>query len=97
VHLDRLSENAYFLNVGAYNILAIGFADHILVVENPLADSVSLEAIERMKKHFMRQASSAVSERSRLVADCLRSHSPAAFRHISEAVTTRECDNRRKS
>jgi hypothetical protein len=63
VHLDRLSENAYFLNVGAYNILAIGFADHILVVENPLADSVSLEAIERMKKHFMRQASSAVSER----------------------------------
>jgi glyoxylase-like metal-dependent hydrolase (beta-lactamase superfamily II) len=48
----KLSENAYVINVSGYNILAVGFTDHILVMEAPLDDSVSMEAIERVKKLF---------------------------------------------
>ncbi len=48
----RYSENVYTVNAGGYNVLAIGFRDHLFVMEAPGGDGVSRQAIAEIKKLF---------------------------------------------
>ena len=50
--LNKLSENAYTVNAGGYNVLFVAFKDYIFVMEAPGGDNVSRQAIEQIKKTF---------------------------------------------
>lgn len=46
----KLAEGVYVVNARGYNVLAVGFKDHILVVESPGGEAASREAIDRIKE-----------------------------------------------
>jgi glyoxylase-like metal-dependent hydrolase (beta-lactamase superfamily II) len=48
----KYSENVYTINAGGYNVLAVGFKDHVFVMEAPMGDGVSRQAIAEIKKLF---------------------------------------------
>ncbi|HEY0097755.1 MAG TPA: MBL fold metallo-hydrolase [Pyrinomonadaceae bacterium] len=48
--VNRLAENVYMIRGGGYNVLAVGFKDHVMVVETPGGDSTSREIITRIKE-----------------------------------------------
>ncbi|HLL75642.1 MAG TPA: MBL fold metallo-hydrolase [Pyrinomonadaceae bacterium] len=50
--VQKLSENVYVVNANGYNVLAVGFRDHVLVVETPGDDATSRDAIARIKETF---------------------------------------------
>ncbi|MCA1566974.1 MAG: MBL fold metallo-hydrolase [Acidobacteria bacterium] len=47
---NKLAENVYLIRGGGYNVLAVGFKDHVMVVETPGGDSTSREVIARVKE-----------------------------------------------
>ena len=48
----KYSENVYTVNASGYNVLAVGFKDHVFVMEAPIGDSASRQAIAEIKKLF---------------------------------------------
>ncbi|HEX8456017.1 MAG TPA: MBL fold metallo-hydrolase [Pyrinomonadaceae bacterium] len=46
----KLAENVYTIRGGGYNVLAVGFKDHVMVVETPGNDQTSREVIARVKE-----------------------------------------------
>ena len=48
----KYSDNVYTVNAGGYNVLAVGFSDHVFVMETPANDNVSRQAIGEIKKLF---------------------------------------------
>lgn len=48
----KYSDTVYTVNAGGYNVLAVGFKDHVFVMETPANDSVSRTAIAEIKKLF---------------------------------------------
>lgn len=48
----KYSENVYTVNAGGYNVLAVGFKEHIFVMEAPGGDGVSRQAIAEIRKLF---------------------------------------------
>ncbi|HZH90689.1 MAG TPA: MBL fold metallo-hydrolase [Pyrinomonadaceae bacterium] len=48
--VNKLAENVYMIRGGGYNVLAVGFKDHVMVVETPGNDSTSREIIGRVKE-----------------------------------------------
>jgi glyoxylase-like metal-dependent hydrolase (beta-lactamase superfamily II) len=48
----KYSDNVYTINAAGYNVLAVGFKDHVFVMETPNGDSVSRQAIAEIKKLF---------------------------------------------
>ena len=48
----KYSDNVYTINAGGYNVLAVGFKDHVFVMETPANDNVSRQAIAEIKKLF---------------------------------------------
>ena len=48
--VNKLAENVYLIRGGGYNVLAVGFKDHVMVVETPGGDSTSREVIARVKE-----------------------------------------------
>lgn len=48
--VTKLAENVYTVSAGGYNVLFVGFKDHIFVMEAPNGDAVSRQAIEQIKK-----------------------------------------------
>ena len=48
--VNRLAENVYAIRGGGYNVLAVGFKDHVMVVETPGGDNTSREVITRIKE-----------------------------------------------
>ena len=49
--LAKYSDNVYTINVG-YNVLTVGFKDHVFVMEAPNNDGVSKQVIAEVKKLF---------------------------------------------
>lgn len=49
---NKISETVYTVNAGGYNVLAVGFKDHVFVMEAPGGDQISRQAIEQIKKLF---------------------------------------------
>jgi hypothetical protein len=47
---NRLAENVYMIRGGGYNVLAVGFKDHVMVVETPGGDNTSREVMARVKE-----------------------------------------------
>jgi glyoxylase-like metal-dependent hydrolase (beta-lactamase superfamily II) len=47
---NRLAENVYMIRGGGYNVLAVGFKDHVMVVETPGGDNTSREVISKIKE-----------------------------------------------
>jgi glyoxylase-like metal-dependent hydrolase (beta-lactamase superfamily II) len=48
----KYSENVYTISAGGYNVLAVGFKDHVFVMEAPGSDDASKQAIAEIKKLF---------------------------------------------
>lgn len=48
----KYSDNVYTVAAGGYNVLAVGFKDHIFVMESPGGDTASNQAIEQITKLF---------------------------------------------
>jgi glyoxylase-like metal-dependent hydrolase (beta-lactamase superfamily II) len=48
----KYSENVYTVNASGYNVLAVGFKDHVFVMEAPIGDGVSRQATAEIKKLF---------------------------------------------
>lgn len=48
----KYSDTAYTVLVGGYNVLVVGFKDHVFVMETPGGDAVSRQAIAEAKKLF---------------------------------------------
>jgi len=48
--VNKLAENVYLIRGGGYNVLAVGFKDHVMVVETPGNDNTSREVITRVKE-----------------------------------------------
>jgi glyoxylase-like metal-dependent hydrolase (beta-lactamase superfamily II) len=48
--VNRLAENVYMIRGGGYNVLAVGFKDHVMVVETPGNDNTSREVIAKIKE-----------------------------------------------
>jgi len=48
--VNKLAENVYAIRGGGYNVLAVGFKDHVMVVETPGGDNTSREVIARVKE-----------------------------------------------
>ena len=48
----KYSDTVYTVSAGGYNVLAVGFKDHIFVMETPGSDGVSRQAIAEIKKTF---------------------------------------------
>jgi glyoxylase-like metal-dependent hydrolase (beta-lactamase superfamily II) len=48
--VNRLAENVYAIRGGGYNVLAVGFKDHVMVVETPGGDNTSREVIAKIKE-----------------------------------------------
>ena len=49
---NKITENVYTVNAGGYNVLVVGFKDHVFVMEAPNGDATSRQAIEQIKKLF---------------------------------------------
>jgi glyoxylase-like metal-dependent hydrolase (beta-lactamase superfamily II) len=47
---NKLAENVYMIRGGGYNVLAVGFKDHVMVVETPGNDNTSREVLARIKE-----------------------------------------------
>lgn len=50
--VTKYSDNVYTVNAGGYNVLAVGFKDHVFVMETPANDATSRQAIAEVKKLF---------------------------------------------
>ncbi len=48
----KYSDSIYTVNAGGYNVLAVGFKDHVFVMETPANDAVSRQAIAEVRKIF---------------------------------------------
>jgi glyoxylase-like metal-dependent hydrolase (beta-lactamase superfamily II) len=48
--VNKLAENVYVIRGGGYNVLAVGFKDHVMVVETPGGDNTSREVIAKVKE-----------------------------------------------
>lgn len=48
----KYSDNVYTVNAGGYNVLAVGFKDHVFVMEAPGGDGASRQAMAEIKKLF---------------------------------------------
>lgn len=48
----KYTDNIYTVNAGGYNVLAVGFKDHVFVMEAPSGDVVSRQAIAEIRKLF---------------------------------------------
>lgn len=48
----KYSDSIYTVNAGGYNVLVVGFKDHVFVMEAPNGDGVSRQAIAEIKKIF---------------------------------------------
>lgn len=48
----KYSDNIYTVNAGGYNVLVVGFKDHVFVMEAPNGDGTSRQAIAEIKKLF---------------------------------------------
>jgi glyoxylase-like metal-dependent hydrolase (beta-lactamase superfamily II) len=48
----RYSDTVYTVNAGGYNVLVVGFKDHVFVMETPNGDATSRQAIAEIKKLF---------------------------------------------
>lgn len=48
----KYSDSVYTVNASGYNVLAVGFKDHVFVLEAPIGDNVSRQAIAEIKKLF---------------------------------------------
>lgn len=48
--VNRLAENVYMIRGGGYNVLAVGFKDHVMVIETPGGDNTSREIITKVKE-----------------------------------------------
>jgi glyoxylase-like metal-dependent hydrolase (beta-lactamase superfamily II) len=48
----KYSDNIYTVNASGYNVLAVGFKDHVFVMETPNGDATSKQAIAEIKKIF---------------------------------------------
>jgi glyoxylase-like metal-dependent hydrolase (beta-lactamase superfamily II) len=48
----KYTENIYTVNAGGYNVLVVGFKDHVFVMEAPNADNTSRQAMAEIKKLF---------------------------------------------
>jgi glyoxylase-like metal-dependent hydrolase (beta-lactamase superfamily II) len=50
--VNKYSDNVYTVTAGGYNVLVVGFSDHVFVMEAPGRDSVSRQAIAEIRKIF---------------------------------------------
>lgn len=50
--MAKYADNVYTINAAGYNVLAVGFSDHVLVMEAPNGDATSKQAIAEIKKLF---------------------------------------------
>ena len=50
--MTKYADNIYTVNAGGYNVLAVGFNDHVFVMESPGDDRASNQAIDQIKKLF---------------------------------------------
>ena len=48
----RYTDSIYTVNAGGYNVLVVGFKDHVFVMEAPNGDNTSRQAITEIKKLF---------------------------------------------
>ncbi|MEQ1762053.1 MAG: MBL fold metallo-hydrolase [Pyrinomonadaceae bacterium] len=48
----KYAENVYTVNASGYNVLAVGMKDHVFVMEAPIGDNASKQAIAEIKKLF---------------------------------------------
>jgi glyoxylase-like metal-dependent hydrolase (beta-lactamase superfamily II) len=48
----KYADNIYTVNAGGYNVLAVGFKDHVFVMESPGGDNASNQAIDQIRKLF---------------------------------------------
>ena len=48
----KYAENIYTVNAAGYNVLVVGFKDHVFVMEAPNGDATSRQAIAEIKKLF---------------------------------------------
>ena len=48
----KYTDGIYTVNAGGYNVLAVGFKDHVFVMEAPNGDGTSRQAIAEIKKIF---------------------------------------------
>jgi glyoxylase-like metal-dependent hydrolase (beta-lactamase superfamily II) len=48
----KYTDNIYTVNAGGYNVLVVGFKDHVFVMEAPNNDNTSRQAIAEIKKLF---------------------------------------------
>ena len=48
----KYTDTIYTVNAGGYNVLAVGFKDHVFVMEAPQGDGTSRQAIAEIKKIF---------------------------------------------
>lgn len=48
----KYSDSIYTVNAGGYNVLVVGFKDHVFVMEAPNGDQTSRQAIAEIKKLF---------------------------------------------
>lgn len=48
--VNRLAENVHMIRGGGYNVLAVGFKDHVMVIETPGGDNTSREVISKIKE-----------------------------------------------
>lgn len=48
----KYAENIYTVNAGGYNVLVVGFKDHVFVMEAPNGDGTSRQAIAEVKRLF---------------------------------------------
>ncbi|HLL72210.1 MAG TPA: MBL fold metallo-hydrolase, partial [Pyrinomonadaceae bacterium] len=46
----KLADNVYSISAGGYNVLAVGFKDHVMVIETPGGDNTSRDVIARVKE-----------------------------------------------
>ena len=50
--VTKYADNIYTVNAGGYNVLAVGFKDHVFVMESPGDDRASNQALDQVKKLF---------------------------------------------
>lgn len=50
--VTKYSENVYTVSASGYNVLVVGFRDHVFVMESPNGDATSRAAIAEIKKLF---------------------------------------------
>lgn len=50
--VTKYADNIYTVNASGYNVLVVGFSDHVFVMEAPNGDATSRQAIGEIKKLF---------------------------------------------